>query len=129
MATGYLRCLGSPLHLKNKLGKGYQLTATFADGTPEILATRRRNFMELVKRDVSPGAELLDSFKGDSVLPLTLPHENLQIARVFDLLQEQKLREYGILDWSIAQTSLNEVFLRIVEEAEENDALKQGTFP
>ena len=27
MATGYLRCVGSPLHLKNKLGRGYQVWA------------------------------------------------------------------------------------------------------
>jgi ABC-type multidrug transport system ATPase subunit len=129
MATGYLRCLGSPLHLKNKLGKGYCLTVTFADGPPEILSRRRRAFLDLVKREVSSGAEPIESFKGDRVMPLNLPHENMKISRVFDLLQEQKLQGFGIFDWSIAQTSLNEVFLRIVEEAEENDALKQGTFP
>ena len=67
-----------------------------------------------------------ESFKGERVLSLLLPKENLQIARVFDVLQEQRLKDFGILEWSIAQTSLNEVFLRIVEEAEENDALKRA---
>ena len=75
---------------------------------------------------VSPAAEVQESFKGERVLSLLLPKENLQIARVFDVLQEQRLKDYGILEWSIAQTSLNEVFLRIVEEAEENDALKRA---
>jgi ABC-type multidrug transport system ATPase subunit len=129
MATGYLRCIGSPLHLKNKLGKGYQITATFSHATTEILLERRRAFTELVKTEVSSGAEVQESFKGDRVLSLNLPKGNLEIARVFDVLQEQRIKAYAILDWSIAQTSLNEVFLRIVEEAEENDALKQGTFP
>ena len=75
---------------------------------------------------VSAGVEVQESFKGERVLSLLLPKENLQIARVFDVLQEQRLKDYGILEWSIAQTSLNEVFLRIVEEAEENDALKRA---
>ena len=60
-------------------------------------------------RKVSPAAEVQESFKGDRVLSLLLPKENLQIARVFDILQEKKLKDYGINEWSIAQTSLNEV--------------------
>jgi len=131
MATGYLRCLGTPLHLKNKLGKGYQITVTFAEisgasGAPtDVLKERRSAFTALVQREVSPAAEVQESFKGDRVLSLLLPKENLQIARVFDILQEKKLKDYGINEWSIAQTSLNEVFLRIVEEAEKQTAIAE----
>jgi ABC-type multidrug transport system ATPase subunit len=126
MATGYLRCVGSPLHLKNKLGRGYQVIVTLADAEAGVLAERRNAFTALVKNEVSAGVEVQESFKGERVLSLLLPKENLQIARVFDVLQEQRLKDFGILEWSIAQTSLNEVFLRIVEEAEENDALKRA---
>lgn len=59
-----------------------------------------------------------DAFKGDRVLSFLLPKEGLQIGRVFDAVHESKLKKYGISEWSIAQTSLNEVFLRIVEAAE-----------
>ena len=53
----YLRCLGTPLHLKNKLGKGYQITVTFAEisgasGAPtDVLKERRSAFTALVQRE------------------------------------------------------------------------------
>jgi ABC-type multidrug transport system ATPase subunit len=118
MAQGSLRCLGSPLHLKNKLGKGYQLTLTLEDADSDVLKARRRAFQELVKKEVSAGAAVQEAFKGERVLSLLLPKEGLQLERVFDIVREEKLKEYAISEWSIAQTSLNEVFLRIVESAE-----------
>jgi ABC-type multidrug transport system ATPase subunit len=129
MAQGSLRCLGSPLHLKNKLGKGYQLTVTLEDAESELLKQRRRAFEELVKKEVSQGAVVQEAFKGERVLSLILPKEALHIERVFDLVQEKNLKEYAISEWSIAQTSLNEVFLRIVEKAEEESGNVQNRSP
>jgi hypothetical protein len=71
-----------------------------------------------VKKEVSAGAAVQEAFKGERVLSLLLPKEGLQLERVFDIVREEKLKEYAISEWSIAQTSLNEVFLRIVESAE-----------
>jgi len=118
MATGYLRCLGTPLHLKNKHGKGYQLTVTLEEADSALMKERRKLFEELVRNEVSGGAIVQEAFKGDRVLCFQLPKEGLDIGRVFEAVQESKLKKYGISEWSIAQTSLNEVFLRIVEEAE-----------
>jgi ABC-type multidrug transport system ATPase subunit len=130
MANGYLRCLGTPLHLKNKHGKGYQLTVTLEDGDSATLKERRSAFEVLVKTEVSAGAIIQEAFKGDRVLSFLLPKEGLQIGRVFDAVHESKLKQYSITEWSIAQTSLNEVFLRIVEQAEKQSGktANRGTF-
>jgi hypothetical protein len=90
------------------------------------LRDQRRVFIEVVKSEVHSGVEEAQSFKGERVLSLQLPKENIQISRVFGVLQEQRLKGYGILEWSIAQTSLNEVFLKIVEDAEKLAAPAQG---
>jgi ABC-type multidrug transport system ATPase subunit len=124
MAAGYLRCLGPPLHLKNKFGKGYQLMVTLRDVDGKLKANRKA-FEELVKSEVAREATVQDAFKGDRVLSILLP-KDVQISRVFSVLGEATLTQYGISEWSIAQTSLNDVFLRIAEEAEEHAAGNSG---
>ena len=96
----------------------YQLTVTLDDAESDVLKARRHAFEKLVKKEVCEGAVVQEAFKGDRVLSLLLPKEGLQIERVFNIVQEKNLKEHAISEWSIAQTSLNEVFLRIVESAE-----------
>jgi ABC-type multidrug transport system ATPase subunit len=122
MAKGVLRCLGTPLHLKNKLGKGYHLTVNFSQALePDALQAQRDGFAALLKHEVCPGAVEKDTFKGQRVLSVFLPTDGLQVGRVFDLVKEERLKEHSIEEWSLAQTSLNDVFLRIAQESGHED--------
>lgn len=56
MASGTLRCLGTPMHLKAKFGSGYTLKVSFQMRN-EDKATR---FI----RELLPSATLLDTFAG-----------------------------------------------------------------
>lgn len=67
-----------------------------------------------VKTELTPAATLADSGK-EYVRVYLLPKGSVQISRVFTIMQ--RLPE-GVREWGLTQTSLNEVFLRIVEEQE-----------
>merc|ERR1712216_665157 len=117
MTTGALRCIGSPLHLKNKFGKGYQLTLTFASDGSSIFE-RRAKVHELILTEVTKDAIPVDTFKGERVLVYNFPGDSMQVSKVFTLMQDPRLKQLNVSEWAIAQASLNEVFVRIVQEAE-----------
>eukprot|EP00759_Apiculatamorpha_spiralis_P055716 PhF_6_TR7887/c0_g1_i5/m.11597/K05643/ABCA3; ATP-binding cassette, subfamily A (ABC1), member 3 len=103
MVSGELRCIGTLPHLKNKYGHGYELTMKVKDGSP-VEAVRR-----VIEENVS-NAERGETH-GQNVT-YVLPQRTTQLSRVFDLMERQK-GSLGIVDYSICQTSLEQVFIRI----------------
>ena len=177
MTGGTLQCLGTPLHLKNKFGAGYVLSASLsslteeggAPATPEAaVANVDGHMVSLLNRAVGgagdAGAELLadpeglvlkpggdgvsttelqpqrsvdensstaastTGFRGTSsrvqVLPTSvgtlrqyqLP-QHCSVASLFRVMERE--REQGrVEEWSLAKTTLDDVFLNVVRAAE-----------
>ena len=115
MALGRLRCLGTPMHLKSKFGTGYQLIISLR---PEAVYSKVDDF---VRSRLSPAANLVPTWKGESFRTYNLPEGSVKISKVFESMSEQTKRDLGIKEWSLNQTSLNEVFLRIAEGSERGD--------
>ncbi|XP_025716884.1 phospholipid-transporting ATPase ABCA7 isoform X1 [Callorhinus ursinus] len=139
VAGGRLCCCGSPLFLRRHLGSGYYLTLAEADpslaasnkGTADsedCVDARRRGepgsqggttgaaeLLSLVQRLV-PGARLVEGLPRELVL--VLPYGGAadgSFARLFREL-DQRLGELGLASYGISDTSLEEIFLKVVED-------------
>ncbi|XP_010838764.1 PREDICTED: LOW QUALITY PROTEIN: ATP-binding cassette sub-family A member 3 [Bison bison bison] len=104
MVQGQFKCLGSPQHLKSKFGSGYSLRAKIrSDGQQEALEEFKA-FVGLT----FPGSVLEDEHQG--MVHYHLPGDDLSWAKVFGVL-EKATEKYGVDDYSVSQTSLEQVFL------------------
>jgi len=110
---GKLVSIGSPADLKARFGKGYKLTITTKPSKiPEI-----QNFVN-------------ESFKNPTLIspPISgtitynIPKKNITTGHIFSLIEKNK-KKLKILDWGISNTTLEEVFLNIVD-MEENKKKK-----
>ena len=103
MVNGQFKCLGSTQHLKNKFGDGYTLMAkvnTSEGGDVEAL----RRFVETS----FPGSELKDLHTG--YIHYQISNEHLTWAQIFGTMERAK-QEYGIEDYSVSQTTLEQIFI------------------
>ena len=111
MHTGALKCIGSPLFLKNRYGAGYDLALT-RDGSScddgAVLAFVRRHV---------PDATLKDT-QGGSDMHIQLPFGSE--AAFPDLFTEldESLAQLEVKGYGVAVTTLEQVFLRITEDYE-----------
>ncbi|RKP20028.1 hypothetical protein ROZALSC1DRAFT_28441 [Rozella allomycis CSF55] len=96
MAKGTLRCIGSLLHLKKKYGSGFKLT---------ISATHENMYK----------ATTIDSFATNTSYEFSV--EKGLIPRLFKEIEFNK-HNHGIEDWGLSQTTLEEVFLRIIGDTD-----------
>uniref|UniRef100_A0A8C3VSL4 ATP binding cassette subfamily A member 7 n=1 Tax=Catagonus wagneri TaxID=51154 RepID=A0A8C3VSL4_9CETA len=136
VAGGRLCCCGSPLFLRHHLGSGYYLT--LAKGPPALAASRKgatdlkdsmdaqqereqsstvgaAQLLALVQRQV-PGARLVEELPHELVL--VLPYKGALDGSFAELFQEldQRLGELGLAGYGISDTSLEEIFLKVVED-------------
>lgn len=125
MVSGQLRALGSKQHLKIKFGDGYELIVKLR---PEQSANAKESLAALCQN--------LTTFLGGHFPTVQLMNINaslvtyrlegvVSIARVFSLLQEQKDR-LGVEDYSITQPTLEQVFIHIVNQTNDQLALLKG---
>ncbi|KAI8838125.1 hypothetical protein BC829DRAFT_421311 [Chytridium lagenaria] len=100
MAKGTLRCLSNPIRLKDLYGSGFKL------------------FFNSLEEDTSRAAAWIESLmpKGWTKVDALLQSV---ISYLFQTIEAGK-SENGILDWGISQTTLEEVFLRIISDDDAN---------
>lgn len=139
VAGGRLCCCGSPLFLRRHLGSGYYLT--LAKGAKPLSASTKGDtdledsmdaeqkrepgsqgrwagvpqLLAMVQRQV-PGARLVEDLPHELVL--VLPYGGALDGSFTQLFHEvdQHLRELGLASCGISDTSLEEIFLKVVED-------------
>jgi ATP-binding cassette subfamily A (ABC1) protein 3 len=134
MVNGEFKSLGSAQHLKNKFGSGYTLSikAMRSPLGPDGSTVRRKKapplgdlgpslslcsftlsrIDERVFNSVFPGATVLEEHDGYATI--NLPSNGLSWSEIFRKLEEHK--EYlGIEDYSVSQTTLEQVFLDVAK--------------
>ncbi|XP_076323090.1 uncharacterized protein LOC143232010 isoform X1 [Tachypleus tridentatus] len=107
MVNGKLKCLGSPHYLKYKLGTGYTITIRMAEN----------------KADWGPVINFIHTFFPTSVLrahhcnmiEFSLPTKNVPLSVIFGCLEENG-EELGIRDFSVSQTTLDQVFVTFARQ-------------
>jgi ABC-type multidrug transport system ATPase subunit len=127
MALGTLRCLGTPLHLKKKYGRGFTLTLSFykdADRKPEMLS--RADAGAKIESTILPQGKFrkLDQagVTGSSTYEFDDDGSGV-VSRLLDQMEAMK-ESLGVEDWGISQTSLEEVFLNIVKDSDADGSAK-----
>lgn len=144
MSQGKLRCIGEPLHLKSKFNEGMRLRMSLGDPEradevtrfvkerifPNALLTfefggiREYLLPQAGKKD--EGAGEADSGRGDGGGGGANPGgrmrwkalaQGVKISKVFEVMEREKAA-LGVTQWGLSQMSLEEVFVKIVEEAE-----------
>jgi ATP-binding cassette subfamily A (ABC1) protein 3 len=108
MVNGEFKCIGSSQYLKNKYSQGYLVTvkAHKAETSQQLVSTitEIKNFI----MSTFPGAELREEYQG--LLTYNVPSKDQKWSRMFGILQSNRQR-YNIEDYSLSQTSLEQVFL------------------
>lgn len=104
MVNGKFVCLGSPQHLKNKFGQGYTLIIRTTTVGESESSDPVKNYI----KQTFPDAEMFDDHQG--YLHFQIPDANIPLAKVFGAMEDIK-GQFNIEDYSVNQTSLEQVFL------------------
>nr|CAD7255882.1 unnamed protein product [Timema shepardi] len=105
MVNGTFKCLGSSQHLKSKFGRGYTLIVRCKADTCGSVSEHITSIL--------PHAKLTDMHH--TQLQFELAQGALTLALVFRMMQQAK--QNGLIeDYSLSQTTLEEVFMRFAKE-------------
>ncbi|KAM4663281.1 cholesterol transporter ABCA5 isoform 1-T2 [Discoglossus pictus] len=115
IVSGQLRYIGSVQHLKSKFGRHYSLDMKLeTEAGVQKLEHLHKEILEIF-----PNASRLESFA--SLLSYKIPKEDVQsLSQSFANLEQVK-RTFNIADYSFSQSTLEQVFLELAKEQEEED--------
>uniref|UniRef100_UPI00398ECFE0 phospholipid-transporting ATPase ABCA1-like isoform X2 n=1 Tax=Pristiophorus japonicus TaxID=55135 RepID=UPI00398ECFE0 len=115
MVNGRFRCLGSVQHLKSRFGDGYTIILRMDSSTPDLPPVE-----EFIVRTF-PGCVLKE--KHHSMLQYQIPTGCCSLAKIFSALTTNK-ENLKIEDYSVSQTTLDQVFVNFAKDQSEDDYLK-----
>eukprot|EP00457_Paulinella_chromatophora_P000735 gb/GEZN01000735.1/.p1 GENE.gb/GEZN01000735.1/~~gb/GEZN01000735.1/.p1 ORF type:complete len:1181 (-),score=199.45 gb/GEZN01000735.1/:231-3473(-) len=107
MVGGRLRCLGSSQHLKSRYSDGYQVDVNTSEDKVQLVDSFLCSSF--------PGAKLVEAHGGSL---------KYSVAKVFSLgamfrLVESKKQELGLANYSIAEMSLEQIFILFAKQQDE----------
>ncbi|KPA77105.1 ATP-binding cassette protein subfamily A member 3 putative (ABCA3) [Leptomonas pyrrhocoris] len=106
MVRGYIRCIGDKVHLKNKFGSAFEVSVRLSS------ARHADGFVAFMKGEF-PDAKMNE---GDGRrFVYQLPRDR-GFGDIFEVFQTSK-KDLHITDYSVSQTSIEQVFLLVREEA------------
>ncbi|KAE9098788.1 ABC transporter A family member 1 [Phytophthora fragariae] len=113
MAEGEMRCCGSSLFLKNRFGAGYNMTLVKDDAkcSDDAVAAFVTSYV--------PSAKLLSNVGSEIAFQLPL-NSSSQFAMMFAEMDNQ-LQLLGLLSYGVSVTTLEEVFIKVAELADETN--------
>ncbi|XP_058110844.1 ABC transporter A family member 7 [Magnolia sinica] len=109
---GSLQCVGNPKELKGRYGGSYVFTMTTSSNQEEEVAN-------LVLR-LSPNANRIYHISGTQ--KFELPKQEVRIADVFQAVENAK-RKFTIHAWGLADTTLEDVFIKVARGAQSFNVL------
>ena len=105
MVGGKLHCLGAVQHLKSKFGKGYLLeiksSSNHAWGVKEFIVEHFE------------GAVLSEEHQ--ERVKYSLPKSSVSLGEIFSKIEMER-QNLGIVDYSVSQTTLEEVFINVTKK-------------
>ncbi|KAI8909841.1 hypothetical protein EDD86DRAFT_190603 [Gorgonomyces haynaldii] len=108
MAKGTLRCLAEPLRLKQLYGPGFKIFANSnEDDTAKVC-----QYLESI---LPSGWKKMDAFATSTTYEF--PPVQGVLSSLFVQIESKK-KDVGILDWGVGQTTLEEVFVKLISEAD-----------
>ena len=121
MVGGSLRCLGSAQRLKSLYGSGYQLEVNLAD------ATRKAQFAAWLRSVYAHAAVLeeQDTLVKYEIGRRTDSGEAVSIGGLFRRMEGVR-EEYGIKEYAVSETSLEQIFIRFAALQQEEKGAVAG---
>lgn len=119
MAAGKIKCLGSSLFLKNKFGSGYKIS--FVKNNRKV-SSALIDFLCFHFKGVEKQSEVAGE------VTFVIPNnQNHNFRNFFDQL-DQRLGEFDVKSYGVSMTTLEEVFININKEINE-EGLEAGNDP
>lgn len=119
MDNGILRCIGTSHELKQRYGRGFKLTLGFRKNVHSIGA--RAHVLQQIEAFLPPDQwTKVDQglVSGCVIYEIDIKNES-NIASILESVEMYK-DQFGIENWGIAQTSLEEVFLNVCGTEQSN---------
>ncbi|KAF2368204.1 ABC transporter-like [Trinorchestia longiramus] len=115
MALGVVQCCGSSMFLKKRYGSGYHLVIVKQDSCDVSAVTATiQKYIRDARLDTNHGAEL----------SYVLPNEEVaKFEQLFNELEDRR-EELKVSSYGASQTTMDEVFLRVGENAEQREQLR-----
>ena len=110
MVNGKFVCFGSPQHLKSKFGHGYTLFCRMALDQNGIVASGDR-LIEYITMTF-PNSSVFESSEG--YIDFQIPDDNARLGQIFGVMEKAKV-EYQVEDYSVHQTTLEQIFLTFTQ--------------
>jgi ATP-binding cassette subfamily A (ABC1) protein 3 len=107
MVNGEFKCLGSTQHLKNKFSNGFVLTIKAGKKSVEERIVYINQIKSMVEQRF-PGAVLEEAYM--DILKYYVPSSDMKWSTMFGIMEEAK-NNLNIDDYSLGQTSLEQIFL------------------
>ena len=109
MVNGRLGCLGSSQHLKDQYGKDYVLEINLTANLPDVEQAGKK-VHDFVQNKICAKASISD-MPCPELCNYSLPSGEFDLACAFDLMEANKSLLH-VENYSISQTSLEQVFIR-----------------
>ena len=122
MVNGQFKCLGATQHLKSKFGDGYTLIAKVKQDLEIDEKTHR--LMQFVERTF---AQALIKDKHQGLVHYQINDADLSWAKVFGIMERAKV-ELDIEDYSVSQTTLEQVFISFARKQKPPKEGSMGAF-
>jgi len=106
MVNGKFRCLGSPQHIKSKFADGYTMKLRLSKecDLDNVVETLKQSF---------PNIDFKDGHLNQ--VTLQIPKSDACLADIFEFIEKLRI-ELGILDYSVSQTTLDQVFVNFANQ-------------
>lgn len=109
---GSLQCIGNPKELKGRYGGSFVFTmTTSSDHDAEV---------ERMVQNLSPNAQKIYHISGTQ--KFEIPKHEIRISDVFKAVEGAKKR-FTVHAWGLADTTLEDVFIKVAREAQSSDVL------
>ena len=115
MVAGRLRCIGTPQHLKNRFGQGYQLDVNTDADHAEAL--------ENAMFEMFDNAELIEVHEG--AMKFKIPFQDgRSLADIFEIIEDNR-DNLHIIEYSVGQTTLEQIFIYFAQQESKVKGLLQ----
>ena len=111
MVKGQLRALGTKQHLKSKFGQGYEISIKI--DSRDISGGKNKVWLFL--KNHFPSCQVIS--ENGNALIFNIPKDQMNIGLIFNQLEDNKL-ELKIEDYNVSQPTLEQVFIKTVQDHE-----------
>lgn len=111
MVNGKFVCLGSPQHLKNKFGHGYTLFCRMGLDPKTGFVAGSQHLINFLKTTF-PDTEVFDDNQG--YVHFRIPNDNAKLGQIFGVMEKAR-EQFNVEDYSVHQTTLEQVFLAFTQ--------------